>query len=461
MACALSLPYVSPRLRVLRVYPAPWERAVATSNDPPQDGNGPAPTPTVGAQKLAAAVNDPTVANALPMEGGERVAEAEMFALAGARDVAIEDVTGHALDAFYTQLARTENKEPGAVTRVLHYGDSVIASDYISGTMRRRLQQRFGDAGHGFVLIANAWQWYFHNDVTHYNSAGWEASRLAGPITLDGLYGVGGVSFRSTAGGVAYFGTSERGSYGRNVSRFDIYYLEQPGGGELEIVRKGEPTLRISTRGEAKVSRVHSVPVADGAALMQLRLGGNTRAFGVALERDVPGVVYDALGAHACMSAYWKQMDANHWKEQMDLRKPSLIVWQFGTNESDLWKVDIVEYELNLRLVLGRLKEAAKDASVLVLAPLDRAENAPSGGLQTKSIILKLAAAQQRVARDLGLGFWNTFEAMGGEGSMARWQKTSPKLAGSDLTHPTPAGAAVIGDLLMRALMKARAARTR
>ena len=455
MTCALGLPYASPKLRSFRVYSAPWDRVIAASNEPPSSDTS-APVPTVGAQGLAAAVNEPTITNALPEDSNASASENDMFALAGARDVAIEDATGHALDAFYAQLARTQKKEPGAVTRVLHYGDSVIASDYISGTMRRRLQERYGDAGHGFILIANAWQWYFHNDVTHYNSAGWEASKLAGPITPDGFYGIGGVSFRSTAGGVAYFGTAERGSYGRNVSRFDVYYLEQPSGGDLEIVRKGQPTVRISTRGDAKISRVYSLPVADGSALMQLRLGGNTRAFGVALERDTPGVVYDAIGAHACMSAYWKQIDAAHWKEQMDLRKPALIVWQFGTNESDLWKVDIVEYESNLRLVLSKLKEAAKDASVLVLAPLDRAENSPNGGLQTKPVIQKLAAVQQRVARDLGFAFWNTFDAMGGEGSMARWLKTSPKLAGSDLTHPTPAGAEVIGNLLMRALIRGR-----
>ena len=41
-------------------------------------------------------------------------------------------------------------------------------------------------------------------------------------------------------------------------------------------------------------------------------------------------------------------------------------------------------------------------------------------------------------------------EAMGGEGSMATWVKKG--LAGSDLTHPSPAGGEIIGDLLYKAL---------
>ena len=153
----------------------------------------------------------------------------------------VEDPTGHALDAFFGRLARTERREPGAVTRILHYGDSTIASDYVSGTVRRRLQARFGDAGHGFILIANPWEWYFHNDVFHASDGEWKASRLAGPIAADGMYGLGGVSFTSYGGGVARFGTATRGDYGRHVSRFDLYYLEQPGGGDVELVGAAMP----------------------------------------------------------------------------------------------------------------------------------------------------------------------------------------------------------------------------
>ena len=44
---------------------------------------------------------------------------------------------------------------------------------------------------------------------------------------------------------------------------------------------------------------------------------------------------------------------------------------------------------------------------------------------------------------------------MGGEGSMARWFKARPQLGGGDLTHPTPLGAEVIGDMLVDALVNA------
>jgi lysophospholipase L1-like esterase len=89
---------------------------------------------------------------------------------------------------------------------------------------------------------------------------------------------------------------------------------------------------------------------------------------------------------------------------------------------------------------------------VLVMAPLDRAERGPGGDLVTKPVILKLREVQRRVALAKGVAFWDTFAAMGGEGSMARWYKAEPQLAGGDLTHPTPAGGEVLGNLLMNAL---------
>src|SRR5258708_13948083 len=154
------------------------------------------------------------------------------------------------------------------------------------------------------------------------------------------------------------------------------------------------------------------------------------------------------------MGVYWEGQDAAHWKEQLALRDPSLVLFEYGTNESDLWKLDRADYEQALAALVDELREAAGGAPVLVVAPLDRAE--PKGGhLVTKQVILDLVAIQRRVALAHGAAFYDTFSAMGGDGSMARWYKARPQLAGGDLTHPTPLGAEVLGDMLSDALVHA------
>jgi len=454
MVAALAIPYASPRLRALRVVPAPWDH---TSDDTAGAQAASAPPPVAsGEQALPASENTPTVNNALPSESSAGLPDIDPDVRSTLRTVAIEDASGHALDSFFARLQRTDRKEPGAVTRILHYGDSTIASDYVSGTVRRRLQARFGDAGHGFILIANPWEWYFHNDVLHASDGEWKASRLAGPVAPDGMYGLGGVSFTSYGGGVAWFGTATRGDFGKHVSRFDLYYLEQPGGGDVEVALRGAPPERFSTRGDAKTSRVRSVSVDDGESKLTVRAagGGPVRLFGVALERDRPGVVYDALGSHAAMAVYWQRQDRAHWKDQLALRDPGLIVFQYGTNESDLWKLDRQEYETALAGLVDELREVSGGASILVVAPLDRAEQ-KDGRMITKRVILDLVSIQKRVALSHGAAFWNTFDAMGGEGSMARWVKAKPQLGGGDLTHPTPLGAEVLGDMVSDAIVGA------
>jgi len=473
MAIALSIPYASPRLRKLRVAEAPWDPDPTAGEAAEQ--TQPASAPTVGEATVAPSENRGGVTNALPDTPHEL--DPQLLART-AGSLAIEDPTGHAMDAFYKQLVRTEacHAKPddgaraaggdapddaggagddcrGAVTRVLHYGDSVITSDLISGTLRRQMQERFGDAGHGFILAANAWEWYFHNDVAHSASDAWTMSRITGPLSGDGIYGVGGVSFHTPDVASAWFATASKGDYGRRVSRFDIYYEEQPAGGDVDVIVPGKAPETFSTRGGKKTSRVRSIAVPDGPAQMTIRTrgSGDVRVFGVALERDVPGVVYDALGANGARARLWSSMSVEHWAEQMALRKPALIVLQYGTNESEEGKVVAETYKKQLGDLVEKVKRAAPDASVLVAAPLDRAER-EGGKMRTRAIIPELVDLQREVALAHGVAFWNTFDAMGGDGTFARWVKAEPQLASWDLTHPTPAGAEVIGDLFFKAL---------
>lgn len=457
----LAVPHLIPGAGKWRIGRLPWEAAVEEKLETAETATAPTTTAKAGEMTLKASGNQGTETNALPDSKGERPALDPELLAKTAGSLAIEDPTGHGLDAFYKHLAATEKKEPGAVTRILHYGDSVITSDYISGTLRRRLQAKYGDAGHGFILVANPWEWYFHNDVVHYAGEGWNANRITGPFTNDKMYGLGGVTFHGAPGATATFGAMEKGDYGKSVSRFDVYYMSQPQGGDFEV-KSGDKVEKVSTKGE-KASKVFSFSVEDGARKMVLRAagGGDVRLFGVALERNVPGVdppqglpgiAYDALGANGAQSLLWEPMDDGHWKDQMALRKPALVILQFGTNESEAPVFGEKSYEKTVAHVLEKVIAAAEGASVMLAAPLDRAEN-QGGALRTKKIIPKIVASQRKVALAHGCAFWNTYEAMGGEGSMAKWVRAKPQLASGDLTHPTPAGAEVIGELFEKALV--------
>jgi lysophospholipase L1-like esterase len=163
-------------------------------------------------------------------------------------------------------------------------------------------------------------------------------------------------------------------------------------------------------------------------------------------------VVYDALGAHSARASFWSAQDAGHWADQMRLRKPSLVVVQFGTNESEDTTIKAETYAPVFGTLLDEIAKAAPGCPILVASPLDRAIKGADGELKTTPVIERIIQGQQEAARTHGVAFWNTFEAMGGRGTMAKWRHTRPQLGNNDLSHPTPAGAEILGNLFSQAI---------
>jgi len=365
----------------------------------------------------------------------------------------LADPGGQALNGFFKALTKTAHKQPHAVTRIVHLGDSIVVSDLVSGTLRRKLQAEFGDAGHGFMLIANAWPAYFHNDVSRYATAGWSVSRIVGPYAADGLYGLGGVSFKAERNTVARFGTAKTGDYGRHVSHFELDYLEDPNGGTLQVSVDGAPKATVDTHGEQKKPAYFSLDVPDGEHEFELYTKtGVTRAFGVVLERDTPGVVVDAIGVQGARIRFLDKQDDAHWAEQLSWRKPDLLIYEFGANESgDGFLYPMVDYHRTMKEVIAQGQHALPDSSCLVIGAMDRAAKV-GDEIVSMRVIPSIVEEQRKAAAELGCAFFDTYAAMGGAHSMPTWVRRG--LGQADMTHPTAIGSEVIGNWVFRALMK-------
>jgi len=451
LAGLVAVPYLSSHLQRFRVL-TPLPDGMALIAPPPAA----APVATVGEARLVIETTEQSELRQ-PDEVPLPAAARELMPAAVDEQKpprTLEDPSGHALDPFFAALLAVDRKEKGSIARVTYFGDSIVASDFVTATLRRRLQKRFGDAGHGFMLMANAWPGYFHNDVVRFAAPGWTVSRVVGPFSRDGLYGLGGVSFRSEGPGVfSRFATTTSGTFGRSVSRFVLDYLEQPGGGSIGIKIDGEARETIDTRADAPRSALKSWSVPDGGHELEVRaLGANVRAFGVWMERDEPGAVLDAIGIQGCRIRFLDQSDDAHFAEQLQLRDPSLTVFEYGMNESEdgeLYPLD--QYEQTMKAVLQQVKAALPRSACLLVGPLDRSEK-KGDGFRSRPVIPKLAAIQRKVAGEVGCGYWDTLGAMGGFGAMAIWYQRG--LGGADLAHPSSAGAELLGNWVYQALME-------
>lgn len=368
----------------------------------------------------------------------------------------IQDPSGEALDSFYAALRATAEQRQGAITRVAHYGDSTIAADGITSTLRRTMQQRFGDAGHGFILVSEGDMHYMHHDVKHRSSDDWGVFPVQREsLGEEGWYGYGGVQSRGRAGAHAAFGTVEEGPIGRKVSRFEIFFQKHRWGAKLRArVDRDEPRM-ISTRSKEDADGWATLEVPDGehALYLSVRGGGIAHVYGVALERDVPGVVYDSLGLVGARARRLLNFDAEHIERQMAHRDPDLLVLAFGGNEAGDPVLDEERYKKEITAVVQRMRGDSGRACLL-FAPLDQGERNERGRIVTIETLPTIVKLQREVAFQQGCAFFDTFQAMGGERSMWRWYRQRPRLATGDFRHATPAGYEAVGTMFYKAILK-------
>ena len=350
----------------------------------------------------------------------------------------------HELDHFYAALDKRS-----AV--VLHYGDSPTTADLITADARAMLQKQFGDAGSGFVLIARPWAWYGHRGV-EMDSSNWKIDVAGVPGGLkDGLHGLGAASFRGSSGAMARWTLKD------TPTAVEVAYLAQPGGGSFSLEAKaGEEVTPIGsaeTDGDLGPGYA-SFDLPAGASQITLRVTkGTVRLFGADFRKSGPGVVYSSLGINgANVTLLSRAMNGPHWTAELQHYHPNLVVVAFGTNESGFPSFVNGTWGPELRAAVRRIKAAVPDASILLMSPMDRGERKQTGEIGTIEALPHLVDIESQAASELGVAFFNTFEAMGGAGTMAKWYNGEPRLVGADFIHPMPAGARIVGELLYNAL---------
>lgn len=349
-----------------------------------------------------------------------------------------------AMDGFYGALADSESGKVLEPARVSFYGDSVSATDALPGRLRARLQDVFGDGGPGFIHAVPPHKFNHSEAVDRRSTGSWRSWNAPLVPIRDHLYGVG----NATAEGSGSIRVSPKTPSGK-ISRVDLYYLAQPGGGTAEV-KVGEATATIDTAAPAKTARFETLTVPDGAHKVEVAARGKVRLFGMALERD-NGIVVDNM---ALVSATAKNMLVNladHWKNQLAHREADLIVIMLGTNEAQ-WLAGasaMAEYEETWTRVLAPVRAGRPDASCLVMSPLDQAE-LKDGKIVSRRGVPKMVAAQRKAAQAAGCAYWDTFTWMGGSGSAITWNKRH--LLGSDFQHMSRKGTAKVADGLADAL---------
>ncbi len=358
--------------------------------------------------------------------------------------------------SFFKALAATEKKKRGLV-RVVHYGDSHTAADFITTSIRRTLQKRFGDGGRGFVLLGKPWRSYMPKDIAISARGSWKTHRIliaANPEDLDGRYGLGGVAVDADERTAATKVATVRGSgFGDRMSSFELYYMKQPGGGSFSVYVDGKQKGTVNTARRKVSSGFFRLEMNQGIHEVEVRLkgNGNVRLFGAVVENDGPGIVYDTLGINGAFFYTPLRWDSSLLTEQTARRNPDLLITMYGANEADSRNLTPGQYALDVKKVVSRLRAGAPNAACLMMGPPDRHMPLPVGGEPTR--LDWIIDVQREAADEIGCAFLDIQEIMGGPGSHKLWQTRG--MAQSDGIHLTVRGYRVLGEMLAKMILDA------
>lgn len=341
---------------------------------------------------------------------------------------AVPDIVDPAgsLSFFYERLAVLARGRATDHVRMAMYGDSNLTMDGITGQLRRHWQMRLGDGGHGWVSLARPWGWYQHEDARHGGT--WRAFRQIGAA--------------------AWVGTAREGSpVGRRASRFDLYWLQQPSGGDLDVLVDGQRVTTITTRSTTFENGFRRFDLPDGPTeLRAIHAGrGAVRLFGATMERETPGVVVDSLCAGALNFEQMAHAKSATRRPMVERRHWDLVAFQLGTNMFAL-----SAHKDWAKAVIAELRASLPDASFLILAPADLIldVNDPHSDPRIVTIVRQL----RELAAETGCAFWDLREAMGGDASIRAFIKRD--LAERDRVHLKKAGAELMADRMLCALTK-------
>ncbi|HVZ34263.1 MAG TPA: GDSL-type esterase/lipase family protein, partial [Polyangiaceae bacterium] len=327
---------------------------------------------------------------------------------------------------------------------------------------REHLQRRFGDAGHGFHALGKYSRWYGHRGVHYEERRSWETCLIIFKCQSDRRYGYAGVTSLSRGRSLSLWRTVPE-EMGHAWSHFELWYQKRPDGGSFEIRVDGHFARSVQTKAGEVSDAVERLQLPDGAHEIEVEALGNgvARGYGVVLERDQPGVVWDELSLIGSFIQRLDYEDPEHIAGQVRERHVDLLAFMFGGNDLQRENTDLrlttEPYEREYERVVRKLRVGRPQASCLILSMTDHARR-ENDAIVSRPGVARMVAAQRRVAERAGCAFYDTYTAMGGAGAVQRGRISKPELFSADLHHPSLSGQRLIGMLVYQALMQGYAA---
>jgi hypothetical protein len=330
--------------------------------------------------------------------------------------------------------------------RILHLGDSHVASDYITGMARHGLQKMYGSGGRGFSHPDQAWG--YGGRKLERTDKDWVRDRIVDKDRAGLPFGFSGISIESARKGArAIYRVEPEDRLVR------VYYQAQPDGGAADVELEGKRIGTLDTKGET-ASKVFTVEIGKASKPRKLALvagGEKVRVYGLSFESKTSGVIYDSIGPVGADAKVYLELEPTSFEEHLTAHDPDLVIVMVGGNDAlkirkgwtTLEKVT-QDHDGMLRFLRAKLP----GADCMLWTPMDAGDR-EGKAIASKKYLKEVHDMQLEIAAKHGCAVWDMYRAMGGQGSIARWVDAG--VINKDLVHPKKRAADLLGSLFVDA----------
>lgn len=330
---------------------------------------------------------------------------------------------------FYHGLAYQSPERP---LRIAVLGDSFIEADIITADLREQLQLTYGGNGVGFVPFSTPLSKY-RGTVTH-NHEGWTNYNLIKRKSVpeeykDWFFVSGMLSIPAENAKTEYKGVQFR------------KHIEKANTASIYFVNRNHSTIEVSVNDGDKVSytpisspKVQRI-VIDRPDISELKISIRNASgfigYGVVME-DNTGVSVHNFSVRSNSGLALLGTNSEIDRQFSDYFNYDMIILQYGLNAMSADVTDYTGYRKQLVRIINYMKQCFPESAIVVMSVGDRS-TMKNGTAVTMPAVKAMLRAQEEASRECGVGFWNTYLAMGGDNSMPKFVER--QWAAKDYTH--------------------------
>lgn len=356
------------------------------------------------------------------------------------------------LHNFFDALENVEERQ--GTLRIMHYGDSQIEMDRITGYVREQLQIRFGGSGPGLhppvqVIPSTSIRQSSGGSWRRYACWGMDTDLRANHKRYGLMLNM---SEYTDYANITFTLSHQSYERAKMINRVKVLI------GNLESVATVSLSAHGKTYGTQQATPGKALHILEWeldtfpkTITLQFSGGGSPEVYGIALDGK-SGVSVDNLPMRGCSGTIFTRADSALLKESFEALNVKLLILQFGGNmmPSIKGEKNAADYGRKFYDQIMYLRSLKKDLSILVIGLADMSKRI-DGQMQSYPYIEDVRNNLKKATFDAKGAYWDMLDVMGGINSMPAWVEQG--LAGKDYIHFTNKGAQKIAELFFEALM--------